>query len=509
MQPPQGSYPQGGGQNGPAPGGSLWDQPPMLGQWVQRPIPGQQPPGPMPGAAPPPAQVIVDPTVPPPVYGAAPPGPPEQAVNPGQEGGGSQPPMGPGPVGTGYQPPKTGMPRPRKKQVKWSSVVLMLLAVGVAAFAAVHILSNGPVSYGTVRFGSLSALYSGDAVLVRSETVDTKEGVSQIDYKVEEGAQVKRGELVATIYNAGFNAKEWVTLNNYRSQIKEYHKILISGATTDTTLLTRMSQVQARAMEVQRLVHGAQGSISAQEKLLREAMESQQLYIKQKYPDEQKLTRLYDDENTQLQRISTWTEQFAATAEGLVSFYTDGYEKALNMNTYADYSPTQVRAMYNGQVPTVETTVATRSPTDIYRLVRLEKWVVLMLCNEKEWTPIKDHAYNLVIESFDNNVLTATVLDYTRSGGELLLRLEIDDPDFLPNVLYLRQCQVRLGEDVNSLMVPSRAIYVQNGRKGVVMATEGGEYWTGVEVISDNGSVAYVIPDNAGVLYDGVQVRLF
>ena len=68
---------------------------------------------------------------------------------------------------------------------------------------------------------------------------------------------------------------------------------------------------------------------------------------------------------------------------------------------------------------------------------------------------------------------------------------------------------MRLGENVNSLMVPSLAIYVQNGRKGVVMATEGGEYWTGVEVISDDGTTAYVVPDNAGVLYEGMPVRLF
>ena len=49
-------------------------------------------------------------------------------------------------------------------------------------------------------------------------------------------------------------------------------------------------------------------------------MQAQQIYIKQKYPDDQKLSRLYDDENTQMQRITTWTKQFAAPADGLVSF---------------------------------------------------------------------------------------------------------------------------------------------------------------------------------------------
>ena len=132
-----------------------------------------------------------------------------------------------------------------------------------------------------------------------------------------------------------------------------------------------------------------------------------------------------------------------------------------------------------------------------------------MLSHDQDWTPIEGRTYNLVIENFDSNVLQATVISCTRSGGELLLRLMVEDTSFLSNILYLRSCQVRLGESVNSLMVPSKALHSQNGRDGVVLHTEGGDYWTGVQVVSDDGTTAYVIPDNAGVLYDGVPVRLF
>ena len=165
--------------------------------------------------------------------------------------------------------------------------------------------------------------------------------------------------------------------------------------------------------------------------------------------------------------------------------------------------------MYKGNIPDEETTYSRSKSVSIYRLVRPEPWVVLMLCNEMDWTPVSGRSYKLLIESFDNTIVDATVESFTRSGGELLVRLKIEDTSALANVLYIRSCQVQLGESVNSLMVPSRAIYVQEGRKGVIMNTEGGEYWTGVEVISDDGNVAYVIPENSGVLYDGVRVRLF
>ena len=266
--------------------------------------------------------------------------------------------------------------------------------------------------------------------------------------------------------------------------------------------------MKERALEAQRLVQGAQGSLTNQESLLTAAMQDRQIYMKQKYPDDQKLTRLFDDENTQLQKISTWTKQYAAVVNGLVSFYTDGYETALNMSTYSSFSPAQVRAMYRGNVPQSEETYA-RNTVSIYRVVRQEPWAVLMLCNEMEWTPVTGRTYKLLIESFENTIVDATVDSFTRSGGELLVRLVIQDSSVLPEVLYIRSCQVQLGESVNTLKVPSRALYVRQGRIGVVMQTEGGEYWTGVEVVSDDGNSAYVIPENAGVLHEGQRIRLF
>ena len=511
MQPPQGSNPQGGYPNGQGSGPSPWDQPPMLNQWIQRPVPGQQTGnGPIPGAAPPPAQITPDPSMQTPYYGAG------AQPMPGAEYGGQpdysyQEPPADASAPPIYQVPKTGMSRPRRSKPKRWLYALLIIVLALAGFFLWRMLTPGQTQYGVVRYGSMSASFSGDAVLVRNETVDVQENVSQIDYLVDEGSRVKRGDIVATIYTSGFSAKEWTTLKRYRDQIKDYHKLLISGATTDSTLLNLMTQVQSRAMEVQRLVQGAKGSVSEQEKLLKKAMENQQSYIKQKYPDEQKLSRLYDDENTQLQRISTWTKQFAAPADGLVSFYTDGFEKALNMNTYADYSPTQVRAMYNGNVPALETTVTVRNAVDVYRMVREDKWVVLMLCHDQDRTPSNGQTFQLVIESYDNHPLSATVIDSARSGGELLVRLEVNDVTFLPDVMYLRQCQVRLSDSVSSLTVPANAIYVQNGRKGIVMSTAGGEYWTGVEVISysDDGQYAYVVPDKPEVVYEGVVVRLF
>lgn len=521
MQPPQGPYQQQPVYPGYAPS----EEDP---QWTQRPLPGQggqgayggmpgqtyAAPAAQPGQVPPPANM------PPPVQQAPLyPYPPQQTPAAAPDTAAAEPQgydsdqqtarvVRPGGAPQ-YTLPKTGMPVTQRKMRKWPFVILALAVLAAAAWLFGRGCAPGQESFGYVRFGSLSARYSGDAVIVRSETVAAQQGVSQIDYIADEGAEVKRGETVATIYTSGFSSREWTTLQNYRNQIKEYHKVLIGNASADTRLLSLTTQVRERALEAQRLVQGARGSLNGQETLLKDAMTSLRVYMRQKFPDDQKLSRLYDEENTQLQRISTWSKQFAPASDGLVSFYTDGYEPALNMSTYADFSPAQVRDMYNGHAPQIEGQTPVRNSTDIYRLVKKEPWAVLLLCSDQDWTPVTGRVYEMLIEDYENTQVHATVETFTRSGGELLVRLRVDNTDQLKDVLSIRSCKVQVGESVNTLMVPSRAIYIQNGRKGVVMDTEGGQYWTAVEVVSDDGASAYVIPENPGVLRDGVRVRLF
>ena len=255
------------------------------------------------------------------------------------------------------------------------------------------------------------------------------------------------------------------------------------------------------------MIQEGKGNLINQENLLTLALQQRQSYLRQKYPDDQKLSRLYDDENTQLQRISSWTKQYAANSDGIVSFYTDGYEPSLNLSTYRDFSPAAVRNMINGQVPS--NPAATRNTVSIYRLVKDGSWAVLMLCSDPDWTPINGQTYKLLIESFENTVVDATVESFTRSGGELLVRLLVPNAS-VQDVLYIRSCSVQLGENVDSLTIPTRALYSQMGQTGVVIVDEyGNNYFVPVSVISTQGDITHIIPKNAGYLYEGMIVKLF
>ena len=381
----------------------------------------------------------------------------------------------------------------------------LLLVLGVIAVS--QLMNRQRVITAMVTNGTLGSNYTGDALLVRNEVMFTQEGISQIDYVATEGSQVRRGEKVCTVYTSGFSNKEWTTLNNYRTQIKEYQKTLLAETNieTDGQLKRLNSAVLTRAQETQNMVQSQAGNLINQETLLDEDIQERSYYLKQKYADDQKLNRLYHDEKTQLQRIETWTKPFAAGDSGIVSFYTDGFERVLNNNTYESFSPTEVRAMYRGELPA--SAALGRNEVAVYRIVRQGSYTVLMLCDDAEWTPTIGASYELLLESFDNTRVSATVESITRAEGELLVRLTIYG-DVSP-VLYIRSCHVQLSESIYTLTVPANALTTDEGQIGVVVVQPDGNYFLPVDVISQDAREAHIVPLLNNILSEGSTVLVF
>lgn len=442
----------------------------------QNPVPG-------PGIAPPPYQG--------PVYQ----GPPQ----------GEAPPPPPG-----FESPDDRMvyqaPPKRRSALTWLYVGLGLLVVVLIATAVSQMFTDQQQRVAKVTISEQGAIYSGNALLVRNESVFQQENVSSVKYTAEEGAAVNRGDPICTVYTAGFSPKELTLLKTYRTQIKDYHQVLLSTANVPDTQLQRLeTTVSERAQETQALVRGAQGNLLNQELLLKEAISQRHSYLKQKYVEDTKLTRLYDNENNQLQRIETWTKQFAASDNGIVSFYTDGLEAALSPANVDLYTPQAVLDMFAGKVP--ESYQRPKNAMDIYRLVRQYDWGALMLADDTSWNPVVGDEYQMLIESFENTKVPVTIASITKSGGDLLVRLKADTP--IEPILYIRSARVQLSKSVITYSVPSSALINQEGVIGVVVQYLEGPYLVPVEVISQDATQAHVVPVNAGHLYEGLTVRLF
>ena len=406
------------------------------------------------------------------------------------------------------QPPQpVQMPQPpENKRMSVPQIMLIVLVLAFAVWYLVTALTPESSPYATITAGVIGSRYTGDCLIVRDESPFDAEGVSSVDYIAEEGSYVTRGTTVCNVYSSGFSTREMITLQDYRDQIKEYQlKLLKAQVRTDTQMEKLESEVLTRALEVRELIGGARGNMNNQESLLAAAIQARQNRLKELYSEDQRMTRLYDDEQSQLQRISSWTKQYGAQQEGLVSFYSDGYEYGLTITNYDQFSPAQVRAMINGKKPTDD--LAGKGKTTIYRLVRDGHWIVLMLIRNSNWNPVEGAIYELKLENFKDTMVRARVLSFTRTGGELEVRLDVESE--VEPVLYVRTCTGVLGDSVASLTVPERALYYQDNMPGVVVVDGEYQFFIPVNVMDKRDGLIFISAIQQGVLYEGQTVRLF
>ncbi|MBR2823704.1 MAG: hypothetical protein IKE24_08470 [Clostridia bacterium] len=408
------------------------------------------------------------------------------------------------------QPPQPAQPQvPQPEAPKRMSVVqiaLIVMVVGFVVWYLVTELTPEAEPYGRISSGTIGARYQGDCLIVRDETPYDAEGLTSVKYVAEEGTMIYRGTTICNVYSSGFSTREMTTLQDYRDQIKEYQmKLLRSEIATDARMEKLESEVMTRAREVRAIVGGARGNMSNQESLLDTAIQARQSYLKQKYSEDQRMTRLYDDEQSQMQRISSWTKQYAALSEGIVSFYSDGYEYGLTVSNYDQFTPAQIRSMLNGSKP--GQSAVQKGKTTIYRMVRDGYWYVLMMVKDSNWNPVEGAVYELRLESFRDTTVQATVVSFTRSGGEMAVRLAVQAP--VQPVLYIRTCTGELGDHVSTLTVPARAIYYQDNMAGVVVVD--GQYQTfiPVNILEKREGEVFISAIQQGVLSEGQTVRLF
>ncbi len=385
-------------------------------------------------------------------------------------------------------------------------VAVIVAALGFLGWYLYAAFVPEAARYGQITSGSLSANHSGDCLIARNEVPYDAEGVTTVVYDAEEGSSVVRGDYICKVYSSGFSTREMNTLQAYRTSIRDYQKKLLEAETTYDAKRSRVTaDVLNYAKAVRDLIGGSRGSLENLEEDLANAVKARQTYMKSRYASDQRFNHLYDDELSQTQRIDSWTKQYTAASAGVVSFYSDGYEYGLTGTNYTSFEPRQVRSMINGAAP--EKTTIQKGKTTIYRMVEEGEWYVLFLSDDTNWNPVKGQVYQLQLERFEDSAVYAEVVSFTRSGGELLVRLRV--PGEVKPVLYMRTCGAVLGENVSTLCAPERAIYTQNGMTGVVVVNGSTESFIPVNVIHYDSGNAYFQAIQQGLLFEGMTVLLF
>lgn len=385
------------------------------------------------------------------------------------------------------------------------AVIAVLLGVGISQLKG-YVSRNATTAI--ARSDALGKYYEGSLVIARNEKLYSTDNKTRVDFIADEGSRVNRSSVICKVYSSGYNQTEINRLQTYREEIQNYHVNQVLNTYVDAELDAENDEISSLSQQVRTLVQGrGVGSLSNLEKQLVSALNVRKNYLRQKYPDDQTLSELYKIENDQLKKIESWTNTYTASEDCLVSFYSDGYETTVNANTYANLTPADVRSVIRGIKPELSADAKAQEP--IFRTVIEEEWYALFLCSDRDWNPVVGEQYQMQLTGFENYVLPAEVVSFSRIGSDLLLRMRIRSS--VEPVLNIRTCGATVGDFVSGVHVPIRALYAYDNMIGVVVLDNGIQTFVPVMVISySDDENAFVRPTLSGSpLEAGKTVMLF
>ena len=391
----------------------------------------------------------------------------------------------------------------RRKRVT-GRFFIFLLALLVIAFLILRPLLFRGVRETVVMMANASQRQTVDCIIIRDEAVTAADSAARVEYIAAEDSLVAEGDNIANIYATGYSESLLNNLENTRKNIQDYHKQLLANI-VDADLNRLDAVVNLMALEFKNLItRRTTGNLKTVTGQLQTAMVNRQEYLRQNKRGDNKLTKLYEEENTRLASIQSWRKVSTADRAGVVSFYIDGYENDLSPDRLSALSIADARAVLSGA--NLANTKATRSG-GIYRIVDQDKWYVAVLTDGAGWTPVQGQDnYFMQLEGFDDLSFTAAVYSVQKENGATLAVFEINDP--IGPLIYQRTGKAQFSITLTGLSVRADALYNQNGQMGVWVYDVPGGTFVPVEVLSTDGNIAMIQPLVDGALQLGQTVLI-
>ena len=391
----------------------------------------------------------------------------------------------------------------RRKRVT-GRFYLFLLAVLAVAFliARPHLFPE--VRQTQIMMANSAQQKIVDCIIIRDEPVTASESTARVEYVAKENSLIETGDTVANLYTTGYSESLLTNLETTRQNIQAYHKNLLANI-VDADLDRLDTIVNMMALEFKNLItHQTVGNLQTVTEQLETAMVNRQEYLRQNKREDNKLTKLYEEENTRLASIQSWRKVSTANRGGVVSFYLDGYENDLTARNLNELSIQDVRTVLSGGK--LEATEDTRT-NGIYRIVDQDHWYVAILIEGEAWTPVVGQEdYYMQVEGFEDLSFNAKVASVQKENGVTLAVFEIDDP--MGPLIYKRTGKAQFSITLTGLSVQTKALYNNNGQMGVWVYDVPGGTFVPVEVLSTDGNLSMIQPLVDGALQLGQTVLI-
>ncbi len=350
----------------------------------------------------------------------------------------------------------------RKYRVKPRFYLFLALLLGLTVWGLSVLLNLfKPAS---IEWGRLSNSQPITAIVLRDESVVLAGEFAKISCIATEGAAVAAGDPLVMQYLTGFSENDLTKLYNLRNDIKDYQENNILKDVNDTDLKALNASIDDKMKQVSdQSISRQTQQLAVTEQELRGLMAERQTYLFNKAKADDTLDRYYQQQASLEEKINRTRKALASPAAGLVSFYLDGYEQTLTVESIEKMTPGTMKALMDSLIQKSqsyksEETVLKDQP--ICRIVNPEKWYAVVVMNARENPMIEGNEIEVTFDGMQKTVL-AKAVKVIAEGRNSVAVLEV--PDGVAQVLSLRIVNGHLGQDIEGLKVPLKMVAEENG----------------------------------------------
>lgn len=395
--------------------------------------------------------------------------------------------------------------RKRKKKKKNRKRIdprfLIIIGVLLAVIAALLIilLYNGREEL-TERGTAIMTMEKVSAVIIRDEEVYSSPEYARIDCLKEEGAPAEEGDKLATVYKLGYSDELMQSLLQSREDVYKAQMERI-GSTRDS----RHEEMNAEIADLKSRIAASVMQDSGEDllslyKQLDSVLKDRMEYLRGKVQETETLRALYSAVEGKETLISTWTEDVVADKPGVVSYYFDGYEQAINAEKLNMLSGDLIKRAINDSG---SATWTTDDHTKACRVVNGNKWYVAFTTGSESLKRLAQGVeYEVEITGYGTH--KGVALEPIMSGKQVVNLIEFSD--FIGDLINVRTAKVTVTAPVSGIRVKSRAIRFEGGNAYLEIMLSDSHYTIRVDVLAEEEDTVIVRPHESGdVLNEGVR----
>lgn len=374
----------------------------------------------------------------------------------------------------------------RRRGIRFTGKFYMLLALVLIAVTVALVLLLSDVGGGTLEAGTMRMELAVKGVVIRDEMSISVDRYDKVMFEAAEGAESYEGMPVARVYKWGYSDDMMQSLITVEAQIYEAQAALLSGV-ENADLANIELQIGQKRAAIRTAHTRGEGDMLTLENELKSLLVQRREYLRNTVQPTETLNALYAAEQTKKDQLDSYTTEVTASGSGVISFYFDGYEQALNYEKLNMLNSELVSSVLKN------TASMTGGSADnlLYRLVNPNRWHLAFLTGKNE--PLRTLAgtrYTVEFEGVPEASYTGTALEPIGSDGGVVNLLEFSEP--IGALLCARTVNATVTMEANGFVVPLSAIAMRDGTAYIKLRTGSGEHETAVNVLAKDEENALI-----------------